>query len=110
MDVYLGSADFSFRDYRDSPNPPILHEKELLVMADYPNYDKLVRLTQLEKDWGLLEDRKAIERLQGWQKCLEENCATIKGYQILWRKDADPYKVRILRAKINARRNQNKSS
>ncbi|MFM2378614.1 MAG: hypothetical protein RLZZ143_1192 [Cyanobacteriota bacterium] len=110
MDVYLGSADFSFRDYRDSPNPPILHEKELLVTADYPNYDKLVRLTQLEKDWGLLEDRKAIERLQGWQKCLEENCATIKGYQILWRKDADPYKVRVLRAKINARRNQNKSS
>ncbi|MCZ8242960.1 MAG: DNA phosphorothioation-associated putative methyltransferase [Microcystis sp. LE19-131.1A] len=110
MDVYLGSADFSFRDYRDSPNPPILHEKELLVTADYPNYDKLVRLTQLEKDWGLLEDRKAIERLQGWQKCLEEHCATIKGHQILWRKDADPYKVRILRAKINARRNQNKSS
>ncbi|MFM7788907.1 MAG: hypothetical protein ACKO90_12415, partial [Microcystis panniformis] len=47
-----------------SPNPPILHEKELLVTADYPNYDKLVRLTQLEKDWGLLEDRKAIERRQ----------------------------------------------
>jgi DNA phosphorothioation-associated putative methyltransferase len=110
MDVYLGSAGFSFRDYRDSPNPPILHEKELLVTADYPNYDKLLRLTKLEKDWGLLEDRKAIERLQGWQKCLEDHCAMMKGYQILWRKDADPYKVRILRAQINARRNQNKSS
>jgi DNA phosphorothioation-associated putative methyltransferase len=110
MDVYLGSAGFSFRDYRENPNPPILHEKERLVTADYPNYDKLVRLTKLEKDWGLLDDVKAIERLQGWQKCLEDHCAMIKGYQIMWRKDADPYKVKILRAKINTRRHQNKSS
>lgn len=106
MDIYLGSAGVSFRDYRQEKNPPILHEKERLVTADYPNYQRLVRLTQLEKDWGLLEDRKAIERLQGWQQCLEDHCAFIQGYQLRWRKDADPYKVKLLRSQIALRKQQ----
>jgi DNA phosphorothioation-associated putative methyltransferase len=104
MDIYLGDLHVRYRDFDNENNPPILHEKEVLVTPDYPFYEKFAKLTEKEKDWGLLDDLGAINRLQGWLKCLEDRCAVIKGYQLHWSKDADPYKVKLLRSQINARK------
>ncbi|BAZ42806.1 hypothetical protein NIES4101_87760 [Calothrix sp. NIES-4101] len=105
MIIDLRDLHVSYRDF-DQDNPPVLHYKEALVTPDYPQYEKFTRLTRQEEEWGLLDDWRSITHRSGWLKCLEEHCATLKGYQLLWRKDADPYKLKVLRAAVNTRRYQ----
>jgi DNA phosphorothioation-associated putative methyltransferase len=104
MEISLEDLNVSYRDFSDEENPPILHEKNKLVSFDHPLHEKFAKLTRQEKDWGLLENLGAINRLQGWLQCLEEHCATIEKNRVCWRKDADPYKVKLLRSQINARK------
>lgn len=104
MEIDLQNLQVNYRDYNLEENPPVLHQKETLVNPDYPLYQKFAKLTQKEKDWGLLDNYREIDRLQGWLQCLHDRCATIKGHQLLWRKDADPYKIKLLRSQIQARR------
>ncbi|MCU0537531.1 MAG: DNA phosphorothioation-associated putative methyltransferase, partial [Hydrococcus sp. Prado102] len=104
MTIDLGDLKVRYRDFSNDENPPILHEKESLVTPDYPFYEKFAKLTRQEKDWGLLEDFNAINRLQGWLQLLEDRCVFLKGDRLCWRKDADPYKVKLLRHQINARK------
>jgi DNA phosphorothioation-associated putative methyltransferase len=104
MEISLEDLNVNYRDFSDEENPPILHEKNKLVSSDYPLYEKFTKLTQQEKDWGLLDNLGVINRRQGWLQCLEEHCATIEKYRVCWRKDADPYKVKLLRSQINARK------
>lgn len=107
MEIDLQSLQVSYRDYEGDDNPPILHQKDALVTPDYPLYEKFAKLSQAETDWGLLDNFSTITRLQGWQQCLEAHCATIVGHQLRWRKDADPYQIKILRSQIQARKRNN---
>lgn len=79
-------------------NPPILHRKDTLVTPSYPLYEKFARLTRQEEDWGLLDNLTAVCHQREWLKCLEDHCAILEGHQLRWRKDADPYKVKVQRA------------
>ena len=106
MQVELQDLHVSYRDYDPEDNPPILQEKDAVVTPDYPLYEKFAKLTRQEKGRGLLDDFGAISRLQGWLECLEEHCVTIKGHQLYWRKDADAYKVKLLKAQIRSRQNK----
>jgi DNA phosphorothioation-associated putative methyltransferase len=104
MHIDLRDLNVSYWDYDTDPNPPILHHKEQLVTPDYPLYDKFAKLTHQEEDWGLLDDLASIQRLQGWRHCLEDHCATFNNYRLLRRKDADPYKLKLLKAAVDTRR------
>ena len=84
--------------------PPVLHQKDTLVTCDYPHYAKFAKLSDREQDWGLLDNWQEIRRLQGWQKCLIDHCATIKNHQLRRRKDADPYKLKLLQSALNKKR------
>ncbi|HEY9875517.1 MAG TPA: hypothetical protein V6D12_18950, partial [Candidatus Obscuribacterales bacterium] len=53
--------------------------------------------------WGLLDNFSAISHRQGWLKCLSDHCAIIKGHQLFWRKDADPYQLKVLRSAVKSR-------
>jgi DNA phosphorothioation-associated putative methyltransferase len=104
MDVDLRNLQVNYRDFDLDDNPPILHEKDILVTPDYPLYEKFSRLSDRERDWGLLDDFSSIDRVQGWEKCLQEHCAVIKGDRLLWRKDADPYQIKFLKSQIDRRK------
>jgi DNA phosphorothioation-associated putative methyltransferase len=106
MDVNLRNLQVNYRDFDLDDNPPVLHEKDALVTPDYPLYEKFSRLSDRERDWGLLDDFSSIERLQGWEKCLQEHCAVIKGDRVMWRKDADPYQIKLLKSQIYQRKRQ----
>ncbi|MDY7014931.1 MAG: DNA phosphorothioation-associated putative methyltransferase [Cyanobacteriota bacterium] len=108
MHVNLQDLNVVRQEY-DRKNPPLLHEKNLFVLPDYPNADKFAKLTQQEKDWGLLDDRASIRLRRGWLQCLEEHCAMLQNHRLLRRKDADPYKLRALRAAVETRRRRRKS-
>lgn len=104
MEVDLRDLHVSYRDFDADDDLPILHQKEQLVLPDYPMYEKLVKLSRQEEDWGLLDDWRSISLRSGWLKCLEEHCAVLKGYQLCRQKDADPYKLKVLRAAAETRR------
>lgn len=108
MAVNLGDLKVNYTEYNQT-NPPILHEKEKLVSPDYPLYEKFARLTKQERDWGLLDDFKAIRDRRGWLKCLQEHGAELRGYQLRWRKDLDPYRLKILKNQVQKRRTQHKN-
>jgi hypothetical protein len=67
MAIALRDLHVRYRDY-DLDNPPLLHQKDQLVMEDYPGYEKFAKLSQQEHKWGLLDDVKAIFNRQGWEQ------------------------------------------
>lgn len=103
MTIDLQDLHVSYRDF-DPDDPPLLHRKESLVTGEYPRYEKFIRLTRQETDWGLLDDERQIKYRSGWLKCLADNCATLRGHQLLRRPDTDPYRLRVLRAQVRQRR------
>ena len=110
MEIDLRNLQVSYWSGDRLDNPPVLHEKDALVTPDYPLYEKFAKLTRQERDWGLLDDLGAIRRHQEWLHCLTEKCAQLQGHQLRWRKDADPYQIKLQRSLINARRKSHSSN
>jgi DNA phosphorothioation-associated putative methyltransferase len=98
MQIDLRDLQVSYRDYNSDTDCPVLHCKESYVTPSYPHREKFAKLTHQEQAWGLLDNPGAISTHKKWQRCLTENCAELKGHRLVWRKDADPYRVRILRS------------
>ncbi len=109
MQIDLRDLQVHYRDHDPNENPPVLHQKDLLVMPEYPNYGKFAKLSRQEEDWGLLEDWKRISDQRGWRSCLEEHCAELKGHRVVWRKDADPYRAKLVRSTIRAKQAERRS-
>ena len=102
MVIDLQDLHVTYQDF-DGDDPPILHYKDALVTCDYPLHEKFARLTRQEEDWGLLDDWRSISNRSGWLKCLKDHCAALKGYKLSWLQDADPYKLKALRASVKTR-------
>jgi len=58
-------------DYSQSTNPPILHRKELLLVADDPLVPEAVRLTEKLERLGAFANAKTIGTLNGWKAVLQ---------------------------------------
>ncbi|NER81300.1 MAG: DNA phosphorothioation-associated putative methyltransferase, partial [Leptolyngbya sp. SIO1D8] len=101
MAISLQDLHVRYRDY-DQDNPPVLHQKDQLLTPDYPGYTKFAKLTQQEHKWGLLEDVKAIFDQRGWQQCLLEQGAELRGHRVVWRKDVDELKKKRMQSKIRS--------
>ncbi|MFB2923877.1 DNA phosphorothioation-associated putative methyltransferase [Aerosakkonema funiforme] len=106
MHIDLRDLHVSYRDYSDSQDPPVWHRKETVLTPNYPGYEKFAKLSEQEENRGLFDDINAIKTLKGWERCLEEHCAEIRNYRLYWRKDADPYRVKLVRSAIRARKNK----
>lgn len=103
MQISLRDLQVRYRDYDPTDNPPLLHQKDQVVQPDYPGYEKFAKLSQQERNWGLLDDAKSIYDRRGWERCLDAHCAALRGHRLVWRKDADPYQVKVIKAQIRAR-------
>ena len=76
--VDLTLETFTYRHYRHSLNPPILHRKELLLPADHkeaPNYEQLTKRAEL---LGLFKESNRI----GFKLFWEELVSSV-GYQVI---------------------------
>jgi DNA phosphorothioation-associated putative methyltransferase len=105
MQIDLRDLHVRYRDYHNSDDPPVLHCKETYVMSDYPQYEKFTKLTKQEENWGLLDNMKEITHFQSWQQTLHEHCAELQGHRIVWSKDADSEKVKLLKAQRKVKKN-----
>ena len=79
----LKRLDLHFRDYTRSPNPPVLHRKELFVAEDYPARSRFARLTAREEKVGMLSATTTIGTRNGWQGMLARHGVSIRGHRIV---------------------------
>jgi DNA phosphorothioation-associated putative methyltransferase len=84
LSVYLPKADYSYRDFSNSENPPILHRKDALVDETYPLHQKFVALTKQEEKKSLL-NRPDIGHKQAWERVLEDAGLVIRGHRLFRR-------------------------
>jgi DNA phosphorothioation-associated putative methyltransferase len=99
MQIDLRGLQVSYQDYEpEDSSCPILHRKEAYVSASYPLQEKFAKLTRQEQAWGLLDNPREISTSRGWNRKLEECCAELRGHRVIWRKDADPYRIKILQS------------
>ena len=68
----------SFRTYRDSLNPPILHRKELLVASSHPEREAWAKVTSTAESIGLFDDPATIGFRLNWTRLIES-----KGYRVV---------------------------
>lgn len=78
--VHLPKAEFQFRDYSASANPPILHRKETFVAEDHAMREKFARLTAAEEKAGLLEHAPGTRDL--WLELLRAKGLTVAGHTL----------------------------
>ncbi|KXI29586.1 DNA phosphorothioation-associated putative methyltransferase [Paraglaciecola hydrolytica] len=76
--VDLNKKHHRINDYSKSDNPPILHRKELMVAATYPQYDEFTLITQEGELAGLYENTRAIGFKLGWQATIAK-----AGYELV---------------------------
>ena len=103
MRIDLQDLQVRYSDYNLEDNHLILHQKDHLVTSDYPLYEKFAKLSKQEADWGLLDDLEGVGDRYRWLKHLTEHCAKLQGHRLVWQKDADPYKLKLLKSNIRAR-------
>ena len=81
--VDLGSARSAHRTYRRSPNPPILHRKELLLPWDDPRRASFARLTGELEARGLFREPRLIGFRRQWNARLAEAGVTVLNHRLV---------------------------
>jgi hypothetical protein len=76
-------GDVSYRTYEQSPNPPILHRKELLLRSDDPRRTEYAALTEQAESIGLFDDPKRIGYRYQWETLVAEAGYLIKGHVLV---------------------------
>jgi hypothetical protein len=81
--VDLGTGRVSYRTYRDSLNPPILHRKELLLPDDHPRRKEFEALTRTAEALGLFQDQSRIGFREQWLRLVAETGYEIAGQEFV---------------------------
>ncbi|EFG78018.1 hypothetical protein HMPREF0591_2087 [Mycobacterium parascrofulaceum ATCC BAA-614] len=71
-----------WRDYRRSPNPPLLHRKEEFLGKENSRRALYAKLTRAEVRAGLYRSPESIGSLMGWQATLEAANLTLRGHRL----------------------------
>lgn len=78
----LQALKLTYRDFRESENPPILHRKETFVAPGYPDREKFERLTEQEERYELLSS-PTIGTKMGWTEALRDRELKMRGHRVV---------------------------
>ncbi len=81
--VDTASGRFTYRDYRDSQNPPILHRKELFLPPGHQDVARFAKLTADLEGLGLFEDTVRIGFRLQWEALLRERGYRVVGHDVV---------------------------
>lgn len=81
--VDSATGRLSYRDYRDSLNPPVLHRKELLLPQGHPDIPRFAKLTADLEGLGLFEDSVRIGFRVQWEALLRERGYRVVGHDLV---------------------------
>jgi hypothetical protein len=73
----------SFRTYRDSINPPVLHRKEMMVKLDFPRREQWAALTRTAEELGLFDETNTIGFRLNWIRRIASKGFRLEGDQFL---------------------------
>lgn len=79
--VSPASRHISFRTYKDSLNPPILHRKELLLPTDHPRYAEFSTMTEQAEQIGLFTNASRIGFKKQWDLLIRQAGYSVAGHQ-----------------------------
>ena len=83
MRVAMGFCNVKSRDFRESPNPPVLHRKETFLAPDDERHERFRKLTEREERAGLLDDGSAIGTRTGWKARLTRGGYVVRGHRLV---------------------------
>ncbi|MBF0355956.1 MAG: DNA phosphorothioation-associated putative methyltransferase [Alphaproteobacteria bacterium] len=81
--VDTATGQFTYRDYRDSQNPPILHRKELFLPPGHQDVERFAKLTRDLEGMGLFEDTVRIGFRLQWEALLRERGYRVVGHDVV---------------------------
>jgi hypothetical protein len=81
--VDLAASRVSYRTYRDSLNPPILHRKELMLAEDQPRRPEFQALTEAAEAIGLFQDPTRVGFRESWLRLVRESGYQIVGHELI---------------------------
>jgi DNA phosphorothioation-associated putative methyltransferase len=76
--IDLAKGSYRLVSYLDSENPPILHRKETMLLAEHSDIPKYRALTEACEQAGLFENTKTIGFKRNWERLIKR-----KGYQLV---------------------------
>ncbi|SEH04850.1 DNA phosphorothioation-associated putative methyltransferase [Candidatus Venteria ishoeyi] len=76
--IDLMKGRYRLTSYLESKNPPILHRKETMLLAEHPDIPRFQALTQACEQAGLFENPRSIGFKQNWLRLIRR-----KGYQLV---------------------------
>ena len=76
--IDLGKGTHRIVSYLESENPPILHRKEIMLLAEHPGIPQFRALTEACEEAGLFENTKTIGFKRNWERLIKR-----KGYQLV---------------------------
>lgn len=103
VSIGLWDLHIRYQDHHPEDNPPLLHQKDQLIVPDYPGYAKFAKLSDQERKWGLLDDITTIVDRRNWSRCLEKHGAKLQGHRVVWHKDVDPYQKKMISYAMQAK-------
>ena len=78
ISIDLGGQRCKETSYLKTDNPPILHRKETMILAESLCYDDFCEITREGEEAGLYENTKIIGFRQSWEALIQE-----KGYELV---------------------------
>jgi hypothetical protein len=79
----LAAGTIRRTDYRQRPNPPILHRKEAFLPQGHPAMKQFSALTEAEEAEGLYRDTSTIGFQRNWERLLAEKGLTYDGHRLV---------------------------
>ena len=68
--VDMSAQVVRYRDLKDSPNPPLLHRKELMLDSNHPKAEEFSALTSLAEEIGLFNEPSRIGLKLSWDRLI----------------------------------------
>jgi hypothetical protein len=81
--IDLATRSVKKRSYADSPNPPILHRKELFLSVSHPRQSEYQALTRSAERLGLFENSRTIGFQLAWNALIEAHGYRLEGHQLI---------------------------
>ncbi len=72
-----------YRDLKDSPNPPLLHRKELMLDSSHPKAEEFAALTSLAEEIGLFNEPSRIGLKLSWDRLINSCGYSVVGHRLL---------------------------
>lgn len=81
--VHPATQLVSYRSYRQSLNPPILHRTELLLEDTHPRRQQLADLTHVCESLGLFDEPNKIGFRRQWEQLIGSKGYEISGFELV---------------------------